>query len=264
MPRFVAIPAFGHFGPPVGVNFGQHEKQPSPQSQSVGTSSDCSSDGTRPATAFSPAMTAASFAPLSFQSDGSPSPNPTAHVMLLVQHPPSSRSVSGASVQQAPHQQAPHCAQTNSNLTRARKVSSSSSSSSRRRKSSSDNLECHHDSEDSPGSRSAIVKCSEKKEKLPVLPKEVDMKWYADTSRAQPITWSKGGPMTFPPETPCIELLTEEEVTLCRTLRLFPIQYLKIKETVIAATYTRAPFRKKEVRMWFPIDVNKINKLYDW
>ncbi|KAJ1540281.1 Transcriptional adapter ada2 [Cladochytrium tenue] len=104
----------------------------------------------------------------------------------------------------------------------------------------------------------------QRKDRLPVCPKEVDMDQFRDTSAAQSITWSKGGPMNFPADTPMLDCLTKEETILCRTLRLFPSQYLKIKETVIGATFTRSPFRKKEVRMWFPIDVNKINKLYDW
>ncbi|KAI9355063.1 hypothetical protein DFJ73DRAFT_825958 [Zopfochytrium polystomum] len=119
------------------------------------------------------------------------------------------------------------------------------------------------ESEASTGSASHVVKLSDKVE-LPVLPREVDMNWYRDTSAAQPVTWSKGAPMTIPPDTPSASDLTKEELQLCQTLRLHPTQYLKIKETAIAATYTRPPFRKKELRMWFPIDVNKINKLYDW
>ena len=70
--------------------------------------------------------------------------------------------------------------------------------------------------------------------------------------------------MIFNEETPSINLLTPEEATLAATLRLYPAQYMQIKRTVLGATYTRPPFRKKEMRSWFPIDVNKINKLYDW
>jgi hypothetical protein len=100
--------------------------------------------------------------------------------------------------------------------------------------------------------------------KKPTLPKEVDMTVYRDTANAPVLTWPKGGPMSFGSDTPMMDSLTKEELVLCKTLRLFPMQYLQIKETVVGATYTRPPFKKKELRMWFPIDVNKLNKLYDW
>ncbi|KAJ3094055.1 Transcriptional adapter ada2 [Phlyctochytrium planicorne] len=101
--------------------------------------------------------------------------------------------------------------------------------------------------------------------KLPVLPACVDMKaWFGDTRGAPSITWPKGGPMTFEDGTKGLDLLTKEEAVLCRTLRLWPEQYLKIKETVCGATFVRGCFKKKDVRRWFPIDVNKVNKLYDW
>ncbi|KAJ3406826.1 hypothetical protein HDV05_005824 [Chytridiales sp. JEL 0842] len=100
--------------------------------------------------------------------------------------------------------------------------------------------------------------------KKPSLPPQVDMSVYRNTTDAPLLTWPKGGPMTFNPDTPRMDDVTKEELVLCKTLRLFPAQYIQIKEAVIGATYTHPPFRKKELRMWFPIDVNKLNKLYDW
>ncbi|KAJ3023380.1 UNVERIFIED_CONTAM: Transcriptional adapter ada2 [Siphonaria sp. JEL0065] len=102
------------------------------------------------------------------------------------------------------------------------------------------------------------------RERLPPIPKEIDLSLYKNTSAAQPVTWVKGAPLTFPDGTDQLDTLTPEEAQLCRTLRLFPSQYIQIKETVIAGTYTRSAFKKKELRQWFPIDVNKVNKLYDW
>ncbi|KAJ3113654.1 Transcriptional adapter ada2 [Phlyctochytrium bullatum] len=101
--------------------------------------------------------------------------------------------------------------------------------------------------------------------KPPVCPSEVDVPtMFSDTKGAPTITWPKGGPMTFTPDTPMLEKLTKEEKVLCRTLRLMPEMYLGIKEVVLGATFTKGVFKKKDVRRWFPIDVNKINKLYDW
>ncbi|KAJ3266439.1 Transcriptional adapter ada2 [Chytriomyces hyalinus] len=98
----------------------------------------------------------------------------------------------------------------------------------------------------------------------PVLPLQVDMSLYKETKNATMVSWMKGGPLTFGTDTKCLDMLTAEEILVCRTLRLYPEQYIHIKHSVIAGTYTRPPFKKKELRKWFPIDVNKLNKLYDW
>ncbi|KAI8829558.1 hypothetical protein BJ741DRAFT_622710 [Chytriomyces cf. hyalinus JEL632] len=98
----------------------------------------------------------------------------------------------------------------------------------------------------------------------PVLPLQVDMSLYKETKNATMVSWMKGGPLTFGSDTKCLDMLTAEEILVCRTLRLYPEQYIHIKHSVIAGTYTRPPFKKKELRKWFPIDVNKLNKLYDW
>ncbi|KAJ3224516.1 Transcriptional adapter ada2 [Chytriomyces hyalinus] len=98
----------------------------------------------------------------------------------------------------------------------------------------------------------------------PVLPLHVDMSLYKETKNATMVSWMKGGPLTFGTDTKCLDMLTAEEILVCRTLRLYPEQYIHIKHSVIAGTYTRPPFKKKELRKWFPIDVNKLNKLYDW
>ncbi|KAI8616284.1 hypothetical protein BC830DRAFT_1118598 [Chytriomyces sp. MP71] len=97
------------------------------------------------------------------------------------------------------------------------------------------------------------------------LPPHIDLlHLHSDTSNAPPILWQKGGPLSLDASTPDFHQLTPEEATLCRTLRLYPSQYVTIKRTVLAGTYTRAAFKKKEMRAWFPIDVNKINKIHDW
>ncbi|KAJ3307782.1 hypothetical protein HDU76_004370 [Blyttiomyces sp. JEL0837] len=108
-----------------------------------------------------------------------------------------------------------------------------------------------------------------RKEKLPTLPKEVSMSWYRDTSQAPPVTWSKGGPMAFGPGTHMLDQLSKEEVNLCKTLRLFPQQYIQIKETVVAASYTHPPFRKKEVRRfldlnWVPQTDEEWDRRREW
>ncbi|KAI8834107.1 hypothetical protein BC829DRAFT_493862 [Chytridium lagenaria] len=77
--------------------------------------------------------------------------------------------------------------------------------------------------------------------KLPICPPEVNLtEWFSDTSQASIVSWPKG-----------------EETLLCKTLRLLPEMYLRIKEVVLGATFTRGVFKKKDVRRWFMIDVNK-------
>ncbi len=58
--------------------------------------------------------------------------------------------------------------------------------------------------------------------------------------------------------------LTEEEVRTCSTLRIYPEQYLLIKQTLLQAVETRGPFKKRDAKSWFRIDVNKTAVLFDW
>jgi transcriptional adapter 2-alpha len=61
-----------------------------------------------------------------------------------------------------------------------------------------------------------------------------------------------------------IELLTQEEQSICSTLRLLPKPYLVIKETLIRECATRGFLRRRQARDLVKIDVNKTSRLYDF
>ncbi|TPX48170.1 hypothetical protein SeMB42_g03108 [Synchytrium endobioticum] len=77
-----------------------------------------------------------------------------------------------------------------------------------------------------------------------------------------PITWSKSLPMDIRPDTEGFELLVPQEITSCSTLRLTPMAYLKIKETLLI--HDGRPLKKREAQSVCRVDVNKVGKLYDW
>ncbi len=58
--------------------------------------------------------------------------------------------------------------------------------------------------------------------------------------------------------------LTPEEVQSCSILRITPLQYLKVKETLLNHSKTKGFFRKREAQKICRIDVNKTGKIYDW
>ena len=53
-------------------------------------------------------------------------------------------------------------------------------------------------------------------------------------------------------------LLTPEELILISTLRVLPAQYMHIKETMLGQLVKRGPFKKRDAKSWFRIDVNKV------
>ena len=70
--------------------------------------------------------------------------------------------------------------------------------------------------------------------------------------------------MTIPPTVPFYDQLTAEEIRTCSTLRVLPDQYLHIKQTILSAAEVRGPFKKRDAKSWFRIDVNKTAVLFDW
>jgi hypothetical protein len=62
----------------------------------------------------------------------------------------------------------------------------------------------------------------------------------------------------IPRDAPGYDKLTAEEVTICSTLRILPDQYLHIKETILVQVEKRGPFKKRDAKSWFRIDVNKV------
>ncbi|KAI9197386.1 uncharacterized protein BJ171DRAFT_223468 [Polychytrium aggregatum] len=91
----------------------------------------------------------------------------------------------------------------------------------------------------------------------------VNMSDYSDTKGASAIVW-KGSPLKIPSSCEHYDDLTMEELRSCSVLRIYPAQYLHIKQTLLAAVKAIGPFKKRDAQGWFHIDVNKTNKVYDW
>eukprot|EP00842_Homolaphlyctis_polyrhiza_P004636 jgi/Hompol1/5173/HPOL_004201-RA len=92
----------------------------------------------------------------------------------------------------------------------------------------------------------------------------IDMTGFRDTSRAPPVFWKKGGLLYIRSDTPGYDLLTPEEITICSTLRVLPEQYMHIKEVILTQAERRGPFKKRDAKAWFRIDVNKTAIIFDW
>ncbi|KAH6579276.1 hypothetical protein BASA60_003341 [Batrachochytrium salamandrivorans] len=94
--------------------------------------------------------------------------------------------------------------------------------------------------------------------------KRIDMAAFTNTSNAPPVFWKKGGLLYIPESTPGFTALTAEEVGICSTLRILPDQYMHIKEVILTQVERRGPFKKRDAKSWFRIDVNKTAIIYDW
>ena len=64
--------------------------------------------------------------------------------------------------------------------------------------------------------------------------------------------------MEISPTEEMYNLLTPEELLLSSTLRVLPAQYMHIKETMLGQVIKRGPFKKRDAKSWFRIDVNKV------
>jgi hypothetical protein len=89
-----------------------------------------------------------------------------------------------------------------------------------------------------------------------------------DTRGAPNVSW-KGAlanpagsqPLILTPDLTDYQALTPEEIQTCSTLRIYPSQYLNIKQTMLNAV-SAGPFKKREAQTWFRIDVNKVGRIY--
>lgn len=61
-----------------------------------------------------------------------------------------------------------------------------------------------------------------------------------------------------------IELLTEDEVKLCSSLRIMPHAYLAIKDKMMGECQRTNGLRKRQARELIKIDVNKTSRLWDY
>lgn len=105
----------------------------------------------------------------------------------------------------------------------------------------------------------------------PLIQKQIpnvayDLSRYKETRNAPQVLWkkgtftfNKGGVLRIPSDTEGYSLLTFEEVGICSTLRILPDQYLHIKETILVNVLKgQGPFKKRDAKAWFRIDVNKV------
>ncbi|KAI8894531.1 hypothetical protein BC833DRAFT_568261 [Globomyces pollinis-pini] len=87
---------------------------------------------------------------------------------------------------------------------------------------------------------------------------------YKNTKGAPDVVWKKGSMLKISPDVEDYNKLTFEEIRIASTLRLLPSQYLDIKSTILTQVKKRGPFKKRDAKSWFKIDVNKTAILYDW
>lgn len=95
----------------------------------------------------------------------------------------------------------------------------------------------------------------------------VTRKEYQDVSGVnvpKPVQSAKGTPLDIPLDAEGYDLLIRDEAYLCSILRIWPIHYLKIKETLLMHKENHGYFKKRDAQKLVRIDVNKTNKIYDW
>ena len=64
--------------------------------------------------------------------------------------------------------------------------------------------------------------------------------------------------------TPYLEALTAEEIDLCSSLRILPVQYLSIKSTMMVLSAKGKGLAKQDVREVSKVDVYKLNHIHDF
>lgn len=65
-------------------------------------------------------------------------------------------------------------------------------------------------------------------------------------------------------DAPGVELLAPDEVDLCTTIRLMPMQYLHSRDVLMQNSRERGFYKKSAAQKMLRIDVNKTGKLYDF
>ncbi|KAI8836529.1 hypothetical protein BJ741DRAFT_605828 [Chytriomyces cf. hyalinus JEL632] len=104
-------------------------------------------------------------------------------------------------------------------------------------------------------------------DKLRALPfelisKELLADYTSCKQRGDPVTWKKT-PVTFA-NCAGIDLLADDEVEACNTLRVPPVDYLHVKHILLSARDKFETFTKRQAQKWYGIDVNKTGKIFDW
>ncbi|KAJ1669639.1 hypothetical protein GGF38_002102 [Coemansia sp. RSA 25] len=79
------------------------------------------------------------------------------------------------------------------------------------------------------------------------------------------VKWTKAAPMDVSGY-PKAELLAAAERECCSILRLYPEQYLIIKQSLVRAgrTLPRGTFKKRDAQKLCRVDVNKTSKVFEW
>ncbi|KAI9478983.1 hypothetical protein LPJ78_003272 [Coemansia sp. RSA 989] len=79
------------------------------------------------------------------------------------------------------------------------------------------------------------------------------------------VKWAKAAPMDVT-EYAMAEHLAPAERECCSILRLYPEQYLAIKQALVRAGRTMAPgtFKKRDAQKLCRVDVNKTSKVFEW
>ncbi|KAJ2719717.1 hypothetical protein GGI07_005041 [Coemansia sp. Benny D115] len=79
------------------------------------------------------------------------------------------------------------------------------------------------------------------------------------------VKWAKAAPMDVS-SFPLVEHLAPAERDCCSILRLYPEQYLTIKQALVHAGRTRMPgtFKKRDAQKLCRVDVNKTSKVFEW
>ncbi|KAJ3268173.1 hypothetical protein HDV01_003356 [Terramyces sp. JEL0728] len=88
-----------------------------------------------------------------------------------------------------------------------------------------------------------------------------DLANFKNTRGAPEVVWKKGGVLDISPDEDMYDQLTPEEIRISSTLRVLPLQYLHIKETILTQVHKRGPFKKRDAKSWFRIDTAI---LFDW
>ncbi|KAJ3321141.1 hypothetical protein HDV06_004594 [Boothiomyces sp. JEL0866] len=84
-----------------------------------------------------------------------------------------------------------------------------------------------------------------------------DLSNFKNTRGAPEVVWKKD----ISPDEDMYDQLTPEEIRISSTLRVLPLQYLHIKETILTQVHKRGPFKKRDAKSWFRIDTAI---LFDW
>jgi len=96
-----------------------------------------------------------------------------------------------------------------------------------------------------------------------LLTKSWGDKSLAEKQQAKPKLRKQGTPLDIS-NSSGFELLSEKEKELCSNLRLYPSQYMVIKETLLRESLRQGFLKKAIARQLIKIDVNKTSRIFDF